>query len=128
METNILDQFDEDVEMVLFRYFALDTQAQFYAVSLRNQDIPCFLSNKYAPNMLPLGGSSNIALYVRKQDIERVVDLFAALDEELHHPDEEEEHSTKQMPFSSSPSRWLTILLSVILFIIFYFFLSRVNL
>ncbi len=80
---NILDyseQFGQDDKVFIIKYFSFESQARIYAARLKDEGIPCFVSNSHVGTALPLGGSANVALHVKVQDAERAQALLRQMD------------------------------------------------
>ncbi len=96
MREEILDYFEQNGEtpdIVLFRYFTFESEAHIFAARLREENIPCFISNSYTSTALPLGGTSEVRIYLRLSDLEAaecIVNAMEALNNQaLIHKKEE---------------------------------------
>lgn len=84
MEDNILDhfdEFDENVRIIVLRYFHFESEAYLYAARLKEAEIPCFISNSNMGTALPLG-SGTISLHVRENDLQLASQIIENLDEQ----------------------------------------------
>jgi hypothetical protein len=83
MQEEILDYFEqngETPEIVVFRYFTFESEAYICAARLREENIPCFISNSYMSTVLPLGGTSEVRIYLRLSDLEAAEYIFKAME------------------------------------------------
>ncbi len=80
---DILDysgQFGQEDKVIIIKYFAFESQAHIYAARLKEEGIPCFVSNTHVGTALPLGGSANVALHVKTHDAEVAQVLLDQMD------------------------------------------------
>lgn len=121
--TEILDYFEDATEVVVVRYFAFDSQAQLYAARLREAEIPCFLSNNLTGSMLPLGGSANIALHVKTQDLVRVHQLLTEMDDNAKIENEHRIDTDLSSPFNTF-GLIILLLIMIVLIVVRYVLLG----
>lgn len=82
MEDKILDyfdEFDENIRIVVAKYFHFESEAYLYAARLKEADIPCFISNGNMGTALPLG-SGAISLHVKESDLLAASKIIRGLD------------------------------------------------
>lgn len=78
------DGFGRDEKVIILKYFAFESQAHIYAARLKEEGVPCFISNSHVGTVLPLGGTANVALHVKVPDVERAKRLIAEMDYQQH--------------------------------------------
>lgn len=83
MQEEILDYFEQNgkaSEVVVFRYFTFESEAHICAARLREEKIPCFISNSYMSTALPLGGTSEVSIYIRLSDLAAAEHIFKEME------------------------------------------------
>ena len=84
MEDSILDhfgEFDENIRIVVARYFHFESEAYLYAARLKEADIACFISNSNMGTALPLGAGT-ISLHVKENDLLLASQIIQDLDQQ----------------------------------------------
>lgn len=116
------DYFGEGEQVVLIRYFAFATQAHLAAARLREEGIPCFVSNATIGNVLPLGGSMNVSLHVRSSDTEAANELLLEMDQQAKAEQDFRDADEEDIAFERSLHEskgigwwWLVVLIIVFL-------------
>lgn len=74
------DDFDEHSKVIVMRYFSFESEAHIYAAQLKKAGIPCFISNSHISTALPLGGTGDVSLHVKEQDIQAAQAVLDELD------------------------------------------------
>ena len=86
MEDRILDYFGEfeqryrnSKKIITVKYFYYESQARLYAAKLRDEEIPCFISNANSITAFPLGGGG-IGLHVMEDDSSMALHIIKEMD------------------------------------------------
>ncbi len=89
---NILDRwddgFEENVKVVVVKYFYLESEASLYAARLKEAGIKSFLSNANVSTAIPIG-HGGIGLHVRESDMAEALKIVKLLDDQNKKPIEE---------------------------------------
>lgn len=107
MREEILDYFEQNgktPEVVVFRYFTFESEAHICAARLREESIPCFISNSYMSTVLPLGGTSEVSIYIRLRDL----DAAEYISKEMEALDNQALIYEEDTPPMAVPNRWMT--------------------
>jgi len=85
MSTQVLDDEwqESSINIIILKYFYQDTEAELYALRLREADIPSFTGNTASQNMIPQPGQ--VALYIREEDQERALEIVGEMDTAAGH-------------------------------------------
>lgn len=125
MSEKILDHFepDPDRRVVTIRKYYFDFEAQVDAARLREEGLPCFVSNAQSATNLPMGVPA-IGLNVFEEDEDRAKAILEAEPEVLLEEDSfqvrSNGHSGPVWPEDKQQNpgrRWLGILLVLVLFL-----------
>lgn len=113
-----------DQRLLLLRNFMQESLANLYAARLRQDGIPCFLSNQNAHAAIP-GGLTGIGLHIKAADQVRAAELLRLLDQQLQSEedfhDADQEDIAFQKALNQAPLRgyrsfgWLLLLFIVLL-------------
>ena len=74
------ENFGQEEKIIILKYFSFESQAHIYAARLKEEGIPCFVSNSHVGTALPLGGVANVALHVKVQDTEQAKKIILEMD------------------------------------------------
>lgn len=94
MEQNILDyfgEFEENVKIVVLKYFYFESEARLYAARLKEAGITSFISNANIVTALPLG-EGGIGLHIREADLEAALEIVQQLDSNKNQDAEQSFH------------------------------------
>lgn len=75
------DEFDDNVKVIVIRYFSFPSEAGLHAARLRSAGIPCFISNTNSVTMLPVEQPA-LGLHIREQDREVALTVLQEMDEQ----------------------------------------------
>lgn len=82
MELDVLDyfgEFEEDIKIVVLKYFYFESEARLYAARLKEAGINSFISNTNIVTALPLG-EGGIGLHIRETDLSEALEIVQQLD------------------------------------------------
>lgn len=74
-------EFEEDIKIVVVKYFYFDSEAHIYAARLRAAGIKSFVSNSNTIAAVPLG-EGGIGLHVRDRDLAEATRIVYKLDQQ----------------------------------------------
>jgi len=96
MQNDILDYFKEensfyDKKIIQIKTFYFATEAEIMAARLKDEGIPCFVSNANVVTAMPLGNGT-VGLHVREDHEARARQLIEEMEENLRRENNEDFH------------------------------------
>jgi hypothetical protein len=135
MEDRILDYFgdeatwdQQDLKIVVARYFYMEAEARLYAARLNQEGIPSFISNANTISVFP-SMSAEIGLHVKKEHLEKTRNILQEMDrlnqEEVDFRDATHEEIEFQKILHRSPGMGIPQILFIFLIILIILILAR---
>jgi hypothetical protein len=128
---DFFEDFEEDVKVVVAKYFYFHSQASLYSARLKEIGIKSFISNSNVSTAIPLG-QGGIGLHVREEDLAEAIKVIKQLDQQSQEDgnysykdaDQEEIEYLKQIHTTKQHQTWvfwlvLFLVLGIILVVLF---------